>query len=82
MLDPVLEVVRAPPASSELFCPFPNISPHAVFKQGKSTIRLSLDVRKLVGRKSRVLIMTEHSMRLRSIARCLPAAIFDNSEFS
>lgn len=53
MLDPVLEVVHASPTSSELFCPLPNISPHAVFKHGKSTIRLSLHFHK-------VLIMTEH----------------------
>lgn len=49
MLDPVLEVVHASPTSSELFCPLPNISPHAVFKHGKSTIRLSLHFHKLVG---------------------------------
>lgn len=82
VLDPVLEVIRALPASSQLFCPFPKISPHAAFKGGKSTIRLSLDFCRLVGWKSQVLIMTEHSMRLHSIAWWLPAATFDNSDFS
>lgn len=53
MLDPVLEVVRDPPVSSELFCPFPNISSHAAFKIGKSTIRFSLEFCKLVGVGSR-----------------------------